>query len=454
MEGKIEIVIAFDQRDREGLREFKNQLNPLATQDLVTIWDASQILGGTDREQAITDHLNRATIILLLISADFIASEEGKKRIQQAMGRNAPPGVYVVPILLRPAYWKILGLETLTPLPSNGKAVSSWQNRQEAYLDIILDIERIIEAQKKILAGKDMKEPASEPEAGGPTSDQLVYRIEDQSWYAGDFPQTTIIDREEIAALKEKIEVLLITANPQELGAVMHLVEPYPGRKRILQAFVGPETYYLGKFGAYTAVVTKCRQGAFDMGAIMAATGYALNVWHPRAAIMVGVAFGKDPEKQQIADVLVASQIIPYERVRIGDEQIFRGAIPPSNATLLNRFENAPTWRFVRPDGVACSLHIGPILSGEKLIDDPAFKRQLFQRFPQAIGGEMEGAGLWAASGQLDVAWILVKAICDWADGRKHKQHQPLAAAAAASLVHHVLSMRTTLDSIRGGNYP
>jgi len=61
----------------------------------------------------------------------------------------------------------------------------------------------------------------------------------------------------------------------------------------------------------------------------------------------------------------------------------------------------------------------------------------------------MEGAGLVAASGRLNTPWILAKAICDWGDGQKHSKHQPLAAAAAASLVHHILSQRTVLDGLK-----
>jgi hypothetical protein len=161
---KREIFIAFAQQDRESLKELKNQLNPLATQERVTIWDASQILGGTDREQAITDHLGAATIILLLVSAHFLASDEGKKLIKQALVRNAPPTVYVVPILLRPAYWQVLGLEALAPLPSNERPVSGWQDRQEAYFDIAIGIKRIIEEQKKFLIRKRRARQESNPQ--------------------------------------------------------------------------------------------------------------------------------------------------------------------------------------------------------------------------------------------------------------------------------------------------
>jgi hypothetical protein len=83
------------------------------------------------------------------------------------------------------------------------------------------------------------------------------------------------------------------------------------------------------------------------------------------------------------------------------------------------------------------------VLSGEKLIDHPEFRKRLLERAPEAIGGEMEGAGLYAAAHQHHVDWILVKAISDWADGKKaqHKdENQALAARNAAEFVFYVLS--------------
>jgi nucleoside phosphorylase len=61
----------------------------------------------------------------------------------------------------------------------------------------------------------------------------------------------------------------------------------------------------------------------------------------------------------------------------------------------------------------------------------------------------MEGVGLAAAATRENLPWILVKAICDWADGKKHGKHQPLAAAAAVSLVHQVLSQPDVLHGLQ-----
>ncbi|MCB0208828.1 MAG: response regulator [Anaerolineae bacterium] len=278
----------------------------------------------------------------------------------------------------------------------------------------------------------------------------LIYTIEDQPWFAPDFPSIAEVDETALGKVKSKIAVVIITATEVELKAVLHLLTPLSRRKQILGVYSGPETYYLGKFGAHNAVVTKCRMGSIGEGSVILATEQAQRLWQPKAIVMTGIAFGKSPGNQKLADVLIASQIISYEQQRVGSDGIIqRGSIPPSNTTLLNRFENIRGWTFSRPDGKACKIHIGPVLSGEKLIDKPEFKANLFNQFPQAIGGEMEGAGLVAASGRVGTAWILVKSICDWGDGKKHKQHQPLAAAAAASLVHHVLNQKTVLKAIK-----
>ena len=276
--------------------------------------------------------------------------------------------------------------------------------------------------------------------------EQLEYAAEEQAWYPAGFPLLDEVAPEQLGRFQKEVDVVLMVATEVELRAALHRLQPYPRRKRVLRAYVGAETYYLGKFGAYNTAVTRCGMGSGGERGSALATPEAIRTWQPRAIIMPGIAFGKSLGKQKMADVLVASQIVPYEKQRVGLEKtIFRDPIPPSNATLQNRFENTMDWHFERPDGQSCTLHHGQILSGDKLVDDLKFKTFLFNHFPEAIGGEMEGAGLAAAAGRSGVPWILVKAICDWGDGQKHGKHQPLAAAAAVSLVHHVLSQKNVL---------
>ena len=77
------------------------------------------------------------------------------------------------------------------------------------------------------------------------------------------------------------------------------------------------------------------------------------------------------------------------------------------------------------------------MLSGEKLIDDKDYRDHLVALQVEAVGGEMEGAGLYVAS-RHKVDWIVIKAICDWADGKKKvnkNQRQKKAAKNAAEFL-------------------
>ena len=89
-------------------------------------------------------------------------------------------------------------------------------------------------------------------------------------------------------------------------------------------------------------------------------------------------------------------------------------------------------------------VQFGLILSGEKLLDHAPTVAALLEREPEAIGGEMEGAGLYAVAAQRGVAWGVIKAVCDWADGRKGEdgetERQKTAARHAAVFALYVLA--------------
>jgi nucleoside phosphorylase len=276
--------------------------------------------------------------------------------------------------------------------------------------------------------------------------DDPVYDCSRQTWYKKPVPPLKDVALDDFRP--GSADVVLVTATSTETEYVLKQMEPLPRRRHVLKVAVGYETYYLGRLARVTAALLQCQMGTTRPDAAGYASMAACDRWNPKAMIMVGIAFGRDRARHQPGDVLVAEQVIPYESQRVGTDIVYRSPIPLAGITLLNRFRNLSNWRFLRPDGSRVRIHIGPLLSGEKLIDDPAFKKELTDHFPTAIGGEMEGAGIVAAATRARVEWIVVKAVCDWADGRKHDGYQQLAAAAAASAVATMLSSNTALDGL------
>jgi nucleoside phosphorylase len=243
--------------------------------------------------------------------------------------------------------------------------------------------------------------------------------------------------------------VLVLTAVETELGAALDYLKPLPGKARVLKGHVGQETYFVGRFGTAVSVVTMCGMGTTGRDSVILAAQQAVSDFKPIAIVMVGIAFGKDPTRQRLGDVLVASQVVSYEPQRVGEKRVvYRGPIALAGPILLNRFRQALDWKGPS-NGEEARFQVGPLLSGEKVIDKKGYRDALFESFPQAIGGEMEGAGVYAVAARAGIEWLVVKAICDWADGEKNDDAQPRAARAAASLVHHVLSEPTVLDAVR-----
>jgi nucleoside phosphorylase/tetratricopeptide (TPR) repeat protein len=235
-------------------------------------------------------------------------------------------------------------------------------------------------------------------------------------------------------------DVLLVTVTKIESRAVMQIFEQATGQKP--QPIQVADRIYndLGELNGSRVFMALSEMGTSGPGGSHESVRKGIEALSPAAVIMVGIAFGVNEQKQAIGDILVSQQLRPYDLQRVSkDEIILRGDKPHASTWLINRFKHADLhW-----DESKAKVRFGVILSGEKLVDDVDYRDRLKQFESEAVGGEMEGTGLYVASHDKKVDWILVKAICDWADGNKNNpdkdQHQYLAAHNAASFVLHAL---------------
>src|SRR5260370_3403151 len=125
----------------------EKHLISLKRQGLISLWSVDKPLAGADRNVEIERNLNTAQIILLLLSADFLASEHCHDVMTRALQKHKEGSVYVIPILLRPVNWEDSPVSALQALPTNGKPVTKWRNRDDAYLLITNEIRKIILTQ-------------------------------------------------------------------------------------------------------------------------------------------------------------------------------------------------------------------------------------------------------------------------------------------------------------------
>ncbi|MBL7542811.1 MAG: hypothetical protein JNL11_03300 [Bdellovibrionaceae bacterium] len=251
------------------------------------------------------------------------------------------------------------------------------------------------------------------------------------------------------------VGLLLITATQIEKETVHRYMTPLQGHNSLLCTRTEFDTYFVGQFGVYGAVHIQCSAGSTGRFGAHLTTMAAIHHWQPFFIVMPGIAFGRDPKKQKMGDILISEAIDPYGLVKIQDQFpslpdffdyilppkiIDRGKHIPAGPILFNRFTNVVNWHWTHSDIGTPNLKNGVVVSGDELISSRRRKRTLFKSRPEAIGGEMEGAGVSAAASRCNKEWIIVKSICDWGDKHKDDKYQKIAAEASTALCHHVFS--------------
>jgi hypothetical protein len=143
---RITIFASYAPQDTPLQRELKEHLRPLQGEGLVELWPDRDMSAGTGWEQQSSELLHAAQIILLLVSIDYLNSDYcSGVEMKQALERHERGEVRLIPILLRPCFWKSSPLSKLQVLPSNGQPVTAWANLEAAWLDVVQMLSQVVD---------------------------------------------------------------------------------------------------------------------------------------------------------------------------------------------------------------------------------------------------------------------------------------------------------------------
>lgn len=197
--------------------------------------------------------------------------------------------------------------------------------------------------------------------------------------------------------------------------------------------------FHLGIMGNAEVLLAQSEAGSIDPGSAGYAAMDLIDQTQPDYLILAGICFGLQESSQEIGDILVSTRVRAVDLRKLVEGQDgkvdtqTRGDRASASVTLVDRFRSACV------DWPGPKVHFGVMLSSNMLVNAASVRDGLRQAEPDGIGGEMEGAGIYAAGANRKVDWIIVKAICDWGV-RKTDDFQPAAARNAARYVAHVVS--------------
>ncbi len=142
----IELFFSYSFRDEPLRDRLAKHLDVLKQGGIIESWSDRQIGAGSEVLQVIDPRLETADIILLLVSADYLASEIiYNVEIPRALERRQTGEAIVLPVILRPVDWSDTPFSQIPALPVGGKAVATWPEPDEAFVSISRGIRTAVE---------------------------------------------------------------------------------------------------------------------------------------------------------------------------------------------------------------------------------------------------------------------------------------------------------------------
>lgn len=142
----FQVFCSYSHEDRDFQDSLAKHLAALKRIGQIELWYDREIHAGDKWAKEISENLEKADIVLLLVSANFIASEYCYAvEMKRALELHESDQATAVPIIIKPCDWTITPIGALQALPSGAKPVSSWKQPDEAWTDVSRGLRRTIE---------------------------------------------------------------------------------------------------------------------------------------------------------------------------------------------------------------------------------------------------------------------------------------------------------------------
>jgi hypothetical protein len=144
------IFISYSHVDETFRRELNIHLSPFVRTKAIEVWHDRKLLAGAVIDDGIIEKLETCDIFLALISPNFIESDyRFEREFKRARERHNLGEMVLVPVILRACQWQhIPSLSGLLATPKDGKPITSWPNKDEAWNDVADQIGRLIDSSK------------------------------------------------------------------------------------------------------------------------------------------------------------------------------------------------------------------------------------------------------------------------------------------------------------------
>lgn len=143
---KLKLFYSYSHKDEKFRDALETHLKLMVRKGILFSWHDRKITAGSEWKKQIDNELRSADVILLLISSDFIASDYCyENELEIAMELHESNHAIVIPVILRSTDWADTSFSKLQALPKDAKAISLWDDEDEAWLDVVSGLKKAFE---------------------------------------------------------------------------------------------------------------------------------------------------------------------------------------------------------------------------------------------------------------------------------------------------------------------
>ncbi|MCY3743564.1 MAG: tetratricopeptide repeat protein [Candidatus Poribacteria bacterium] len=139
-ESPLRLFITYSHKDVKAKEQLITYLAVMKREGLINIWHDNEILPGDTWRDSISKNLAESDILLYLVSANSLASENCNRELTEALNAN----VRVIPIILERCDWLDHELSDFQVLPDKGKPIKVWENESEGWQSTVTGIRKVI----------------------------------------------------------------------------------------------------------------------------------------------------------------------------------------------------------------------------------------------------------------------------------------------------------------------
>lgn len=162
----LSLFYSYSHKDRHHRERMEQTLTLLRKNGGLVDWSDEAIVPGTDWSEEIRAQLEAARIIVFLVSIDFVASDVCLGEWETAIELAKESDRYLIPVILQNCPWAdVPGMGGRQALPKGAKPISSYENEDDAWMEVYDGIKRTMEeASRKVVVQSDFVDEVSQVE--------------------------------------------------------------------------------------------------------------------------------------------------------------------------------------------------------------------------------------------------------------------------------------------------